>query len=155
EVARMLANQHMRGIAFVIVGENRRHRGFARAIIKHARAQGIAQAFHLTGHCADMPAAIAAADVIVMTALEPPAQRRLVAQAQAMGRPVSTSDVGMLPELVVAPPQFPEDVRTGWVTKAGDPSDLARALAFALSLDDIGYQAMSARARQFAEYMFS
>ena len=53
------------------------------------------------------------------------------------------------------PPQLPEDVRTGWVAKAGDADDFARALALALALDPKAYQAISARARQFAEYMFS
>jgi glycosyltransferase involved in cell wall biosynthesis len=78
-----------------------------------------------------------------------------VAQAQAMGRPVVTADTGILPEHVVTPPEMPEDVRTGWVAKRGDPIEFARALSIALALDERAYQTMSARARQFAEYMFS
>jgi glycosyltransferase involved in cell wall biosynthesis len=50
---------------------------------------------------------------------------------------------------------MPEDVRTGWVTTAGNAMDIARALAAALSLEESAYQAMCARAREFAEYMFS
>jgi glycosyltransferase involved in cell wall biosynthesis len=72
-----------------------------------------------------------------------------------MGRPVVTSDVGVLAEHVVAPPRMPEEVRTGWIAKAGDPNDFARALNLALSLDINEYNAMAARARQFADYMFS
>jgi glycosyltransferase involved in cell wall biosynthesis len=72
-----------------------------------------------------------------------------------MGRPVVTTAVGILPEHVVTPPQMPEDVRTGWVAAPGDPADFAHALGDALSLDAAAYRAMSARARQFAEYMFS
>jgi glycosyltransferase involved in cell wall biosynthesis len=155
EVALMLANQGMHDVVFVIVGENRRHRSYARAIIKQARTQGIAHLFRLPGHCPDLPATFAAADIVLVPAVEPPILGRAVAQAQSMARPVVTSDVGVLPEHVVAPPQFPEDVRTGWVTKAGDPNDIARALALALSLDANGYQAMAARAHQFADYMFS
>ena len=48
---------------------------------------------------------------------------------------------------------MPENVRTGWVAKAGDATEFARALSAALSLDDVGYRTMAARARQFAEYM--
>jgi glycosyltransferase involved in cell wall biosynthesis len=155
EVARMLANEGMRDIVFVIVGENRRHRGYARAIVKQARTQGIAHLLRLPGHCSDLPAAFAAADIVVVPAIEPPILGRVVAQAQAMARPVITSDVGVLPEHVVAPPHFPEDVRTGWVTKAGDPNDISRALALALALDPGSDRVMGARARQFAEYMFS
>ena len=109
----------------------------------------------LTGHCRDMPAAFAAADTVVVPANEPPVLGRTVAEAQAMGRPVVTSDIGILPEHVVTPPEMPEDVRTGWAVKPGDAAEFARALAAAFALDDTAYRAMSARARQFAEYMFS
>ena len=102
-----------------------------------------------------MPAAFAAADTVVVPTLEPPVLGRVVAEAQAMGRPVVTSDIGILPEHVAAPPELPEDVRTGWIAKAGDAIEFARALSAALSLDDAAYGAMTARARQFAEYMFS
>jgi glycosyltransferase involved in cell wall biosynthesis len=50
---------------------------------------------------------------------------------------------------------MPEDVRTGWTVTPGDPADFAHALGTALSLSDGAYRGMSARARQFAEYMFS
>jgi glycosyltransferase involved in cell wall biosynthesis len=50
---------------------------------------------------------------------------------------------------------MPEDVRTGWLAKPGDAADYAKALGLALTLDDTAYRAMAARARQFAEYMFS
>ena len=80
---------------------------------------------------------------------------RVVAQAQAMGRPVVTADIGMLSEHIVAPPRMPDDVRTGWLANPGDPADFARMLGIALSLNPSAYRQMSARARQFAEYMFS
>ena len=61
----------------------------------------------------------------------------------------------MLPEHLVAPPRMPEELRTGFVVRAGDAPDFAHALWRALTLDDAAYRRMSARARQFAEYMFS
>jgi glycosyltransferase involved in cell wall biosynthesis len=88
-------------------------------------------------------------------ATEAPLLGRVVAQAQAMGRPVVTADVGMLAEHIVAPPRMPEDVRTGWIARPDDPADFAHALGIALSLNSTAYRRMSARARQFAEYMFS
>src|SRR5262245_62352782 len=107
-----------------------------------------------TGHCRDMPAALAAADTVVVPAIEPPVLGRVVAQAQAMGRPVVTSDIGILPEHVAAPPEMPEDVRTGWVAKPGDAGDFAYALSEAFALDDTAYRTMAERARHFADYMF-
>ena len=79
----------------------------------------------------------------------------VVAQAQAMGRPVVASDVGMLPEHVLVPPRKTEELRTGWVVAAADPIGLAHTLKLALQLGPTEYQAMADRARQFAEYMFS
>jgi glycosyltransferase involved in cell wall biosynthesis len=50
---------------------------------------------------------------------------------------------------------MPEELRTGWVVAPADPIGLAHTLKLALRLDPTDYQAMAARARQFAEYMFS
>jgi len=155
EVARALLDSGWRDIVFVIVGENRQHRRYAEEVLERAQALQVAEMFRITGHCQDMPAAFAIADVVVVPATEAPVLGRVVAQAQAMSRPVVASNVGVLPEYLVTPPQMPEDVRTGWVTTPGDALDLARALAAALALDDDAYQAMCARAREFAEYMFS
>jgi len=98
---------------------------------------------------------LAAADTVLVPMIEPPTVGRVIAEAQAMGRPVVTSNVGMLPENVVTPPDMPEEVRTGWLAEPGDAEDFARALRHSFSLDAAAYHAMSARARQFAEYMFS
>jgi glycosyltransferase involved in cell wall biosynthesis len=155
DVARALVDKGLRSTVFVIVGENRSNRRYARSVLEAAKAQDVEGMFRITGHCADLPAAFALADIVAITAVEPPVLGHAAAQAQAMGRPLVTSDVGVLPEQVVVPPYLPEDVRTGWVAMANDPDDFARALALALSLDRSAYNAMSARARQFAEYMFS
>ena len=72
-----------------------------------------------------------------------------------MGRPVVVNAIGVLPENVLAPPRMTEELRTGWVVRPGHAGELARAIAQALSLDRKNYDAMGARARQFAEFMFS
>src|SRR5437588_175612 len=155
EVARALLNGGVRGFVFVLAGEHQSHGKYPRFVAREAQAKGVGALFRLAGHCRDMPAAFAAADTVVLPAIEPPLLGRAVAQAQAIGRPVVTSDVGVLPEHVAAPPELPEDVRTGWVVKAGDATAFAGALSTAFSLDDTAYRAMAARARQFARYMFS
>jgi len=155
DVARGLADEGLDSIIFVIVGEHATHRNYAREIMKQAQDLGVDRLLRITGHCPDMPAAFAAAEIVAVTAVEPPLLGGVVAQAQAMARPVVTSDVGMLPEHVLVPPRMPEDLRTGWVVAPADPIALAETLKLALRLDPTEYQAMAARARQFAEYMFS
>jgi glycosyltransferase involved in cell wall biosynthesis len=155
EIVRILVEGGLRDVAFVMVGEHQTHRKYARAVFERARSLGVANLLRMTGHVSELPSAFAVADVVLVPAVEAPVLGRVVAQAQAMARPVVTADVGVLPEHVVTPPQLPEDVRTGFVARTGDVADFAQALSQALALDPTAYQAMSARARQFAEYMFS
>jgi glycosyltransferase involved in cell wall biosynthesis len=155
ETARTLFESGVRSFVFVLIGEFRRYHKYASSIMQEARAMGVQALIRLTGHCRDVPAAFAAADTVVVPAIQAPVLGRVVAEAQAMGRPVVTSDIGILPEHIITPPEMPEDVRTGWLAKPGDAREFASALTAAFSLDDRAYRAMSARARQFAEYMFS
>jgi glycosyltransferase involved in cell wall biosynthesis len=66
-----------------------------------------------------------------------------------------TSAIGVLQENVLAPPRVADELRTGWLTRPGDASEIARAIHVALSLDRVSHEALAARARQFAEFMFS
>jgi glycosyltransferase involved in cell wall biosynthesis len=72
-----------------------------------------------------------------------------------MGRPLVASNCGALPRLMRAPPRDFEGSRTGWLARPRDPLDLARALAAALALGPQAYDAMSRRARDFAQTNFS
>jgi glycosyltransferase involved in cell wall biosynthesis len=154
-VARALLDSGVRGFVFVLAGENSKFRKYSQFVVREAQEKGVESQIRLAGHCRDMAAAFSAADTVVVPALEPPVYGRVVAEAQAMGRPVITSEIGVLPEQVVTPPEMPEDVRTGWLAQPGDVGEFARAVIAAFSLDDTAYQAMVARSRQFAEYMFS
>jgi glycosyltransferase involved in cell wall biosynthesis len=153
--ARALAQNGMTGVTFVLAGDDRRHRRYARSIMKRARAEGVDALFRIAGHVADMPAAYAASDIVVVPCVAPPIYGQLVAEAQAMARPVIASAIGPIPENLVIPPRMPDELRTGWAVKPGDSIELARALAAALALNETEYRAFAARARQFAEFMFA
>ncbi|MPZ39466.1 MAG: glycosyltransferase [Rhizobiales bacterium] len=154
-IARAMIDNGISGFVFVVIGESTTHAKYARDILKRAHAVAVGDLIRMMGHCEDMPAAMSAADYILVPAIEAPLLGRVVAQAQAMGRPVVTSDIGVLSEQIVAPPRMPEDVRTGWTATLGDSAEFAQVLGTALSMNANAYRVMSARARQFAEYMFS
>jgi glycosyltransferase involved in cell wall biosynthesis len=155
DAARLLVGNGRRNVAFVFAGDDRREPIYRTAIMQRARLHNIDTLIRLVGHCPDMPTALGAADVVAVPALKPPLTGRTAAEAQAMGRPVIVNAVGVLPENVLAPPRMAEELRTGWVVRPGHSGELARAIAEALSLDRKSYDAMGARARQFAEFMFS
>ena len=155
DAARLMVAEGDRNTVFVFAGDDRIDPSYTRALRRRARVHGIDTLCRLVGHCTDMPVALAAADVVVVPALEPPLSGRAAAEAQAMGRPVVVSTVGMLPENMLGPPRMPADLRTGWLIRPGNVADLARAADQALKLNTTAYEALGARARQFAEFMFS
>jgi glycosyltransferase involved in cell wall biosynthesis len=77
-----------------------------------------------------MAAAYMLADVVVSASTDPEAFGRVVAEAQAMGRPVVAPDHGGAPEILVPG-------ETGWLFRPGDSDGLAEALRKALALDPV------------------
>ncbi len=155
DAARLMVAGGHRDIVFFLAGDEHVHPRYVRQLRNRARLHGIDAHCRFIGYCSDMPAAIAAADVVAVPAIKPPLSGRTAAEAQAMGRPVVLSSVGMLPEDVLCPPRMPNDLRTGWLVKPGNADELARALHAALRLNTTAYEALGSRARQFAEFMFS
>jgi glycosyltransferase involved in cell wall biosynthesis len=102
-----------------------------------------------------MPAAFLAASVVTVPSTEPEAFGRSAVEAQAMGTPVVTSNLGAVPETVLAPPEVPSSERTGWRVPAGDAAALAHAIDTALSLGATARDGLAARARAHVERHFS
>jgi glycosyltransferase involved in cell wall biosynthesis len=153
--AAALRGRGFEGVTFVLVGDDRRDRRYGHTIRKKARQAGIEPLFRIVGHVDDMPAAYAAADIVVVPCVAPPVYGRVVAEAQAMARPVIASSIGPLPENLLTPPRMPNELRTGWLVQPANEAELADTLAAALALDAQAYRALAARARQFGEFMFS
>ena len=72
-----------------------------------------------------------------------------------MGAPVVVSDLGAVPETVLAPPQVDPQARTGWRVPPGDPQALAQALAHALSMGETARESLARRARAHVQSHFS
>lgn len=76
----------------------------------------------------DMPAAYAAASVVVSAAVQPEGVQRALLEAQAMARPVIVSDLAAGPDVVLTAPAVPESRVTGLRVPSGDADALAAAL---------------------------
>ncbi len=94
---------------------------------RRIRRLGLADRVQLTGECADMPAAYMLADVVVSASNLPETFIHVVAEAQAMGRPVVATCHGGVEEQVLRE-------RTAWLVPHSEPEALAAAIAEALSL---------------------
>lgn len=124
----------------VLVGATQGRERFARQLEAQAQALGVDGRLRLVGHCDDMPAALALADVVVSASLDPEGFGRAVIEAQAMACPVIATDHGGAAETV-------EHGVTGWRVKPGDAGALAAALDHALDLRPADRRAMGGQAR--------
>ncbi|MDE3175863.1 MAG: glycosyltransferase family 4 protein [Pseudomonadota bacterium] len=149
------AKLHLEGVRYVLAGDPQGRDGYVREIDRLIEAKGLKGVVSRVGHCRDMPAAFLAASVVAVPSTEPEAFGRSAVEAQAMGTPVVVSDLGAVPETVLAPPDVGPEARTGWRIPAGDADALAEALKAALSLGATARDAMARRARAHVERHFS
>ena len=155
ETARVLTNGGLRGVVFVLAGNNREHFDYAKKIAAQAEAHGVAHLIRQVGVCPDMAGAYLAADFVAIPQIGPPAFPLAAAEAMAMARPVIATNVGALPEIVLAPPHVLESARTGWLAEPDDPVSFARAMAEALAAEASAYGAIGTRARRLANQFFT
>ena len=155
EAARILVNGGLRGVVFVLAGDNRQHFDYAKKIAEQAEAHGVAHLIRQIGVCPDMAGAYLATDFVAIPQIEPPAFPLAAAEAMAMARPVIATRVGAIPEMVLTPPQVMESSRTGWLAETDDPVSFARAIAAALATEAPVYNAIGMRARGLANQLFT
>lgn len=155
DAAKMLKQRGVQGVSFILAGDEQGRTGYAKELDERIAAAGLTGIVRRVGHCADMPAAFQAADVVCVPSIEPEAFGRSAVEAQAMGVPVVVTNIGAAPETVLAPPQAPESERTGWRVPPDDVQALAEALAQMLSLGASQRDALASRARRHVESHFS
>jgi glycosyltransferase involved in cell wall biosynthesis len=112
-------------VVVLLVGEDVEHGGAYRDLLaREAEAAGVASRVRFLGRRDDVPAVIAAADVVALPSLDEGLPLVLL-EAMAQGKPVVASAVGGTPELVV-------DGETGVLVPPGDVDALVDALASVL-----------------------
>ncbi len=155
EAAALLRDQGVRDLAIVLAGDPQGRIAYEREIDALVAARGLGDMVRRVGHCTDMPAAFRAASVVAVPSVEPEAFGRSAVEAQALGTPVIVSDLGAVPETVLAPPDAPAGQRTGWRVPPGDAVALAAALTEALSLGASARDSLARRCRAHVEAHFS
>ncbi len=111
----------------VLVGSDQGRSAYRSELEKMVSSRGLAGNVRIVNECRDMPAAFMLADVVVSASTDPEAFGRVIAEAQAMGRPVIATDHGGARETVI-------ENRTGWLVPPGDAAALAGAIGRAVGL---------------------
>lgn len=112
----------------LFVGSSAGNENYHKELETYIESSALGGSVRIVNHCDDMPAAYMLATVVVSPSLEPEGFGRIAIEAQAMGRPLITTDHGGSRETVLRD-------ETGWLVTPGDVPGLTAALDEALSLD--------------------
>ena len=115
-------------MSFVAIGRQDDKLEYVEGLRRKIDEAGLAGEFQLLPATDDMPAWIAASDVVVSASTEPEAFGRVAVEAQAIGRPIIASGHGGSLETV-------NSEKTGLLVPPGDAQALAQAL---LKVNDLG-----------------
>lgn len=110
--------------------------------------KGLAHQMHLLEAPCPLPVLYDLAHVVVHTSTDPEAFGRVIAEAQAMGKPVISNTLGAPKEILI-----PHE--TGWVVPPCHPQKLADKIRFALDLPPRALQDIAVKARERMGQHFS
>lgn len=115
------------GVEFDAPGTSNDNRAYADSLPELARTLGVADCVHFLGRREDVPAIVAACDVLLVPSWEEPLGRTVL-EGMAMGRPVVATSKGGPRELV-------SHGVTGWLAAPRDPERWAETVEAALHGD--------------------
>lgn len=133
----------------VFVGEDRGRTRYTGELWDLVLSTGTMDVIRMAAPVADMPAAYAAASVVVSAAIQPEGVQRAILEAQAMARPVIVSDLGAGSDVVLTAPAVPESRIAGFRFHAGDDAALAAALIRLFSMPEPNRATIGRRGRDW------
>jgi glycosyltransferase involved in cell wall biosynthesis len=155
EAARQLLGENRLGDAvFVQAGDAQGREAYRNELEQLIASSGLLGRVKLVGHCDDMPAAFAIAQVAIIASTSAETFGRTSIEAQSMGCPVIVSDIGAAPETII--PAGPEEQGyTGWVIPCDDLRAIADRVAEVLALSTKERTALGTRARSHVAAKFT
>lgn len=143
-----LARLGRRDLLCLLVGSDQGRTGYREELERMITTRGLGGVVRITDHCDDMAAAYRLSTIVVSASREPEAFGRVIAEAQAMGRPVIVTSTGAYRETVL-------EGETAWVVPPDDPTSLAAAVEQALNLTEERRAGMGDRAIDFVNSRFT
>ena len=147
--AQRLKEMGLKDFLCVFVGEDRGRTRYTGELWDLVLTTGTMDVIRMASPVPDMPAAYAAASVVVSAAIQPEGVQRAILEAQAMARPIVVSDLGAGPDVVLTAPAVPESRIAGLRFQAGDDAALAAALLRLFSMPEPNRATIGRRGRDW------
>lgn len=141
EAAGRLRSRQRIDLQVVFAGDRGRRADFPVELERDIERRGVGTMVKTVGHCADMPAAYALADMVLCPSTEPEAFGRVAVEAAAMERCAIGSDHGGQRETIV-------DGETGFLVAPGDVAGLTDAIVQVAEMGPAGRRRMGEAARR-------
>jgi glycosyltransferase involved in cell wall biosynthesis len=139
----------------VFAGEDRGRTRYTGELWDLVLTTGTMDVIRMAAPVADMPAAYAAASVVVSAAVQPEGVQRAILEAQAMARPIIVSDLGAGTDVVLTAPAVPESRIAGFRFDTGDDAALAAALLRLFSMPEQNRATIGRRGRDWVADHFN
>jgi glycosyltransferase involved in cell wall biosynthesis len=139
----------------VFAGEDRGRTRYTGELWDLVLTTGTMDVIRMAAPVADMPAAYAAASVVVSAAVQPEGVQRAILEAQAMARPIIVSDLGAGSDVVLTAPTVPESRIAGFRFDTGDDAGLAAALLRLFSMPEQNRATIGRRGRDWVAGHFN
>ena len=139
-MAYLAGNNALQGLRAVLAGDSQGRTAYENELKAVIVASNLQDCVTISGHVSDLPAAYAAADIVVSTSTQEEAFGRVAAEASAMGKAVIATDHGGARETVVPG-------STGLLVAPGDSRQLADALSTLAAAGGQERAAMGSRGR--------
>ena len=149
KAVRRLKDMGLKDFLCVFVGEDRGRTRYTGELWDLVLTTGTMDVIRMAAPVSDMPAAYAAASVVVSAAVQPEGVQRAILEAQAMARPVIVSDLGAGTDVVLTAPAVPESRVAGFRFPAGDDAALAATLLRLFSMPEQNRATIGRRGRDW------
>jgi glycosyltransferase involved in cell wall biosynthesis len=149
KAVKRLKEMGLKDFLCVFVGEDRGRTRYTGELWDLVLSTGTIDVIRMAAPVADMPAAFAAAFVIVSAAIQPEGVQRAILEGQAMARPVIVSDLGAGADVVLTAPAVPESRIAGFRFQSGDDAALAAALLRLFSMPELNRATIGRRGRDW------
>ncbi|MEL6322785.1 MAG: glycosyltransferase family 4 protein [Pseudomonadota bacterium] len=143
-----LAPDERDALVLVMAGDAQGRRKYLEELETQIAENDLLEATRVAGHCTDMPAALASADIVLAPSVRPEAFGRTAIEAAAMGKSVIAADHGGARETVI-------DGQTGARFQPGDAAALAGAIRSLVQIGPETRQGMGLAGRIHVERHYS